>query len=64
MTLSTVSKVQQIEDGWRAEQIAFALERKKKKEANKENEQSVEQRLAYLEEEFKKLKEKIECVPR
>jgi len=59
MVLSTVSRVQQIEDAWREEQIASFLERKKRKEANGEND--VESRLTSLEFEVQRLKEKIEC---
>jgi hypothetical protein len=67
MVLSTVSKVQQIEDEWRAEQLADFLARKKQKEAGKTNEQSFDKqsfevRLASLEAEVQRLKEKIECV--
>jgi len=61
MTLSTISKVQQIEDEWRAEQIAFCLEQRKKKESNTENDPSIESRLDWLEFEVQRLKKKIEC---
>jgi uncharacterized protein YceH (UPF0502 family) len=60
MTLSTVSRVQQIEEQWRAEQLAVFRERQKQKETSKANESNVESRLAALEAEVQKLKEKIE----
>jgi len=59
MTLYEVSKVQQLEDEWRAEQLAHYWEQKKRKEANKASDPSVESRLAYLETEVRKLNEKI-----
>ena len=60
MTPSAVSKIQQIEDGWRAEQLAVFREQKQKKEAEKANERTIERRLALLEAEVQLLKEKIE----
>ena len=72
MTIYEVSISQQMDDAWRAEAIADYWERKKQKGENKANEhktnehkastQSVESRLAYLEEEVRKLNEKLQSV--
>jgi len=62
MTHSTISKLQQMDDEFYQQNLAVYLERKKKKESNEENGQSIESRLAFLEFEVQRLKKKIECI--
>jgi uncharacterized protein YceH (UPF0502 family) len=61
MTLSTISKSQQLDEEFHQQNLALYYERKKQKEANQASDRSVESRLASLEAEVQKLKEKIEC---